>query len=263
MKTKKRISILTTNRFVLIATLFISCTSLVAQTNSSPERSSSDFVKGHEKDVYGVSSRFIENVGQYGETYSKFPGMGKILYGYEGLEMPVLLTERGVIHLHRKLKGPTPEEREKEERKKKRREKETDFELQKIVDRAITMEWMNSNPSPEIISEDIQEGYHTYGSLPSHANAYKKITYKELYPGVDLVYNFTERSEIGYEYSLIVRPGANISTIKLRFGGDVRKVRLDEFGNLIVNSSINSVLETIPFSFYGDTPSSKIKIPHL
>nr|HMT30048.1 hypothetical protein [Bacteroidia bacterium] len=259
MKTETRLSISTTNRFVLIAALILSGTSLFSQSNITSGATSVDFVKGHEKDVYGVSTRFIQNIGQYGETHSNYPGMGKILYGYEGLEMPVLLTEKGVIHLHRKLKGPTPEEREKEERRKKRKEKETDFELQKIVDRAITMEWVNSNPNPEIIADELQEGYHTYGSLPSHANAYKKITYKELYPGVDLVYSFTERSEIGYEYSLIARPGANISAIKLRFGGDVRRVRLDEFGNLVIKSSINSVIETLPFSFYGDSPYSKDK----
>ncbi len=257
MKTSLNISFNHQKYLLLLTLCILPFATVFGQSKICTNTPSIAFVKGKDKDVYGLSERCIENIGQYGETYSKYPAMGKILFGYEGLEMPVLFTEKGVIHLHRKLKGPTPEEREKEERKRKKHSKETDFELQKIIDKAITMEWVNANLHPEIVAGEKQEGYHTYGSLPNHANAYKKITYKELYPGIDLVYTFSENTEIGYEYSLLVKPGANINVVKIRFGGDAKHVKLDESGNLIIKSGINGVKETLPVSVYGTTPVPK------
>ena len=55
---------------------------------------------GH--DLYGISNHFIENKGQYGHTVKGVEHMGPVLYGYEGLGMPVLFTGKGLIHLQRK-----------------------------------------------------------------------------------------------------------------------------------------------------------------
>ncbi|HNG64113.1 MAG TPA: hypothetical protein PLK54_10180, partial [Ferruginibacter sp.] len=40
-------------------------------------------------DAFG-GGRFISNIGQYNDSLTGFGSMGKILYGYEGLKMPVL-----------------------------------------------------------------------------------------------------------------------------------------------------------------------------
>ena len=42
-------------------------------------------------DLFGTNSRFVENIGQYGNTFKGYDNMGKVLYGYEGLNMPVLM----------------------------------------------------------------------------------------------------------------------------------------------------------------------------
>src|SRR6476469_7243959 len=83
-------------------------------------------------DLFGTKKVFIENVGQYGSVLPGQTAMGKILYAYEGLDMPVLFTPKGIIHLQRKIEGPSEEEKEKEEARErkgsKHRTKEEDIE---------------------------------------------------------------------------------------------------------------------------------------
>ena len=52
------------------------------------------------------------------------------------------------------------------------------------------MEWVGANPDVEIIREGKSEAYHTYGMLPDRAFGFTRITYKQLYPGIDLIYAF-------------------------------------------------------------------------
>ena len=58
---------------------------------------------------------FTENIGQYGKVMDSYPGMGAIKFGYEGLNMPILFTPQGLIHMQRKIEKLS----EKEEKKLK------------------------------------------------------------------------------------------------------------------------------------------------
>lgn len=211
------------------------------------------------KALFGFQNSFIENIGQYGETMTGFATMGKIKYGFEGFGMPVLFTPKGLIHLQRKVENISQEEEKKleikgipeEEIEKKR----------KVTERVITMEWLGANLQPEIIAEDIAPDYHTYGLLRDKAKGYKKITYKDLYPGIDVIYHFTGSDKTGFEYSLVVKPGADLSLVKMKYGGDVKKIVVDKNGNLIIHSAINKITETLPVSFTNTTNDLQLT-PH-
>lgn len=225
---------------------------IIAQTPAAASEAVARYIKGNQKDLYGTTRRFVENVGQYGEHYPAYPEMGKILYGFEGFGMPVLFTEKGVIYLHRKVVGPTLSEREKEERRKHKKKKEEEIEELKVIDRAITMAWADPSSNVEVIAEGLTEEYHTYGFSSAKARAYTKITYKNLYNGIDLIYSFSTRDSIGYEYSLVVKPYADISHVKMIFGGDIKKLKHDNDGNLIIKSAVSSTFESMPITFYGN-----------
>lgn len=198
---------------------------------------------------------FIENIGQYGQTMKGHEAMGSILYGYEGMGMPVLFTPKGLVHLQRKIKKLSHEE---EERLEKQGVKEEEIERKRdITDRTITMEWLGSNPGVKIIAEDKTFDYHTYGMLPYKAYGYKKITYHNIYPGIDLVYNFTSNVKVGFEYNLIAQPGADVSVVKLKYGGDVKTIKTDHKGNLLINSDIEGISTTAPVSYYGNRLMNK------
>ncbi|MBS0424958.1 MAG: hypothetical protein JSR71_11195, partial [Proteobacteria bacterium] len=218
---------------------------------------STDRTSDLDKDPFGIEHRFIQNIGQYGDYLAGITQMGALLYGYEGMGMPVLFTKKGLIQLQRKAPGSTEEEREREERKGTR--KEDAFEKMIPEDGSITMEWLNANPDPVIIPEEKTQEYHTYGMLTEKAIAYKKITYKDLYPGIDVVYQFLNNDRPGFEYSIILHPGADIRVIKMKFGGDAKKIKLTNNG-LLVKTELSGITQTAPLGFYEDDKQKNIPV---
>ncbi len=214
--------------------------------------SSLNLISGNDADLFGIRTRYIENIGQYGDTLAMYGSMGKILYGYEGLGMPVLFTSKGLIHLQRKTKKTTYEEMERQERKGVKAEGRI-----MTIDRTVTMEWVNANTDPQIITEDICHDYFSYGLFKKEARAYKKIIYKELYPGIDLVYSFTENKKAGFEYSLVVSPNADMRKIKLKYGGDVKNIATDKNGNLIIRSDIGDISISNAVCYYAESNAQK------
>ena len=192
---------------------------------------------------------FIENIGQYNSSLPGYENMGSIKYGYEGLDMPVLFTTKGLIHYQRKINPLTHEE---EEAFEKEGLPEEEIELKKtITDRVISMEWVGANPAVEIIPEDKTNDYHTYGLLPGKASGYRRVTYKNLYPGIDVVYSFNQ-NKTGFEYSILSQPGSDLGLVKMRYGGDIKSIKKDKQGHLVVSSDINGIIESIPVGYYGD-----------
>ncbi len=125
--------------------------------------------------AFNGSNSFIENIGQYGTSMSGYENMGNIQFGYEGLDMPVLFTPKGLIHLQRKIEKISHAEEEKLE---KQGLPEAEIERRrKITDRVISTEWIGANPTAEIIKENKTTDYHTYGMLTAKAFGYKKLTY--------------------------------------------------------------------------------------
>jgi gliding motility-associated-like protein len=203
-------------------------------------------LSGQTEDLYGINSSFIENVGQYGNTYKGHAGMGKILYGYEGIGMPVLFTSKGFVNLQRKTEA-LPGDRDSRNKSSKE-----EAEMGKATDRAITMQWVDANENVEIIGVDVATAYHTYGLLKAKARAYNKIIYRELYPGIDVEYSFLDKKGRGFEYKIIAQPGADLSKIKMRYGGDMKSISKNERGELILLSDIDGIQETCPVSYYSD-----------
>lgn len=202
--------------------------------------------------TFNSTAAYIENIGQYGKILPGFEGMGEILYAYEGLDMPVLFTKRGMIHLQRSIRKLRHKE---EERLEKQGLSEAEIERQRnIKERIISMEWLGANPDAVMEATEKNTDYHTYGFLTRKAAGYKKIVYKNLYPGIDLVYSFTNvaGSAAGFEYSFIAAPGADISNIRLRVDGDFKKIKSDKSGKLIIASAINGIVFNMPVSYYGD-----------
>jgi hypothetical protein len=213
------------------------------------------------KQIINISNSFIENIGQYGKTMKGFEQMGELKFGYEGFGMPVLFTPKGLIHLQRKVEKLSHKEEEKLEHQGL---PEEEIENKKnVIDKTITMEWVGANSTVEIITEEKTTDYHTYGMLTEKAYGYNKIIYKNIYDGVDVVYSFTENPQdavhkkLGFEYSLIVQPGADISKVKMKYGGDVKSITANAKGNLIIKSSIDGIEETIPVSYYGEKVLAK------
>ncbi len=115
----------------------------------------------------------------------------------------------------------------------------------------VSMKWEDSNPNSVIEVADETEGYYTFGEKGYEdikAKGYRKLTYKELYPGIDAEYIIPEKG--GIKYKLILKPGADISQVKMRYTGDVDKIINSKDGNIIIQTPTGNITDHAPKSFY-------------
>ncbi len=206
--------------------------------------------------LFGKANCFIENKGQFGKLVTDHPEMGAILFGYEGLEMPVLFTSKGLVYLQRKVTGASEKDREEMERKERRqgrrKKEEEEIEARTAIDKIITMRWLNANATVSVVAEEQNTAYHTYASVQERAYGYKKIIYKDIYPGTDITFFFSQNKKAGFEYTVTVQPGANAALVKMMFGGDVTEVTKTAANTLTIRSAIGGIIQTKPVAFYGN-----------
>jgi len=120
----------------------------------------------------------------------------------------------------------------------------------------VDVELVGCNTSAQIIAEDKSEAYYNYftpgtpqGGV-SDVHYYQKVTYKNIYPNIDLVFmsTLTQPCPLGkVEYNFIVHPGGNVADIKLQYNG-ANSINLT--GNkLVVNVASGDFTEAIPSSY--------------
>lgn len=182
--------------------------------------------------VFGMDG-FFENIGQYKSLAPK--SMGQVLYGYEGFESPVVFTPKGLSYCFFKVEIDDQKEIDRE-LKKGEPLAEVMMEHSKRKKQVVNMEWVGANPNPQIIVEDQLPFHNTYGTLTKKAYGFRTMTYKELYPNIDVVFYFPEGKEGGFEYNIVARPGADVSKVQFKFSGDFENMDLDASGNLVVKT---------------------------
>jgi gliding motility-associated-like protein len=183
---------------------------------------------------------FIENKGQF-----TFGGNSKkIKYAYSSCGAQVFFTSSGLIY-HRLEVVQKNEEEEKGERERK--------EPPQHISHDLHMTWVNSNPDVELISANESEYFFSYPSGKNKkgltARAFTKLTYKNLFPNVDVEYVFDEQSN-AIKYALIIHPGADPSQIRMKYAGG--EMNLDIEKNLMVENDFGKICDHAPVTFYED-----------
>ena len=123
----------------------------------------------------------------------------------------------------------------------------------------IEMKLSGSNPNALVEVEGEQAGVTNF-YLPHcpqgilGVKSYNKITIKEVYPGIDWVVYVKDQKAI--EYDFVVRPGANIGNIKIKYDGAI-DLKIAEDGSLKIKSPVGEVSESAPNSFTQDGVSIK------
>lgn len=197
---------------------------------------------------------FVENQGQFddlsGKAYSDIRYAVKLDGGYlyftpSGLSWRYMIAEKYEQEHKRRFLG-----------KSKRTAGEDEF---KTTVHEMRMEWVGANSNPQIIAEEKTKDYYSYGiskngSQSIQAAGFKQLTYKNLYPGIDLVYRFHPKE--GLKYNLVVHPGADASKIRMRYKGH-KELEKDAQGNLLITMGAGTVLDHAPVSFYDDASAAK------
>ena len=114
----------------------------------------------------------------------------------------------------------------------------------------IRMTMPGANPQPVITSEDQQPGVKNYfiGNDPKNWHtdipAFARVRYRDVYPGVDVIYHGTHQ----LEFDVVVNPGANPDNIELSFEG-AQRISTDDSGNLILTSEAGELRLQHPVSY--------------
>jgi len=115
---------------------------------------------------------------------------------------------------------------------------------------AYRVNFLNARLSPEIIKEKPVPGYENFfiGNDPakwaSGCRSFQAITYKNIYPLVDLRY-YVSNDQL--KYDLIVHPGADLSAIQLLYEGTNGLQIVDQ--QLVVKTSVGEARELKPYSY--------------
>lgn len=112
------------------------------------------------------------------------------------------------------------------------------------------MKLINANPTPQIIPEKVVNGSTNYfiGDDParwaSGCKTYLAITYKNVYPNIDIRYYTSEGT---FKYDFIIHPGGRVQDIAMYFEG-ASSLRIKD-GGLLISTSVQEVKELPPVTY--------------
>ena len=122
-----------------------------------------------------------------------------------------------------------------------------------IHSHAYKVEFLNGNKVTEIVPDKPLPGYNNYfiGKDPSKwasdCKVYQGITVKDVYPNVDVRY-YSNAGAV--QYDLIVKPGADVSKIALKYdGADKLELKNKE---LVIGTSVGNLKELSPYTYQVD-----------
>jgi uncharacterized protein (TIGR02145 family) len=116
----------------------------------------------------------------------------------------------------------------------------------------IDFDLLNSDPHCEIITSEPSSdrtNYYTTGTPAegvTNVMSYQTITYKNVYPEIDLEFILNE--DCGFKYNFVIHPGGILSSVQIRISGP--GIELTSTGTLKLLTEIGTVEETIPLSQY-------------
>ncbi|MCU0430298.1 MAG: T9SS type A sorting domain-containing protein [Cytophagaceae bacterium] len=115
----------------------------------------------------------------------------------------------------------------------------------------FSVQFVNACAQPEIVGEQMQHTRFNFlkGNNPqafvTDVASYEQIRYKDLYPGIDLVY-YNKNNQLKYDF--ILEPHANISSISLLYQG-IDRLHLNEKGELEMTVRWGTLLDRKPYSY--------------
>jgi len=192
----------------------------------------------------GVNKNFfIENKGQW-------PSEVKYLAKIGG--MNAWITNSGVVYDYYQVhRNYTQQQLEKLTPDKK-----TKFEQDNtsIKGHVVKMQLVDVNVNAASTADNRQEGYYNYflgndqTKWASNVPLYGNVVINEIYPNIDVKYYFDGKN-IRYDY--IVKPGADISKLKMKFEGQ-ESVRINESGELVIKTSLGEVTNGKLYSYQNN-----------
>lgn len=115
----------------------------------------------------------------------------------------------------------------------------------------VRMEWEGAGPGPVIEPRSPLPGevYYLAGDEVAWAtdlSAFGEVHYRDVYPGVDVVYYGTDRRMLGLDF--VLRPGADPGAIRYRLHG-AEALALDADGDLLLTVAGRTIRQRAPTAY--------------
>ncbi len=198
---------------------------------------------------------FTENKGQWGDRfqYKSEVALGAVFLHGNGFTV-VRHHEQDYRNLQERIHGHGHEEgtdrRDRSPLKTASGSERPPDAMPGLRSHAYRVYFAGANPNAQPAATKPSGGYSNYfiGKDPSrwksNVYSYQEITYRNVYPNIDVRY-YSEGGRLKYDF--IVRPGADLRRIQLRYdGADRLSVRN---GELVVGTSVGETRELKPYSY--------------
>ncbi|HTA81857.1 MAG TPA: gliding motility-associated C-terminal domain-containing protein [Bacteroidia bacterium] len=183
-----------------------------------------------------VHNVFIENRGQIPGEIERKVKEPILYYSIKG-SVYLFFSPTSVTFLTSKFEKADGDEKEAD------RDKTT-----KMIPEYMSMSWLGANANVQVTVDKESTDYFTYpnpnteNKLPGiTAHAWSKVTYHNLYNGIDVVFYYPDKG--GIEYDIIVHPGADPSVVKMNYTG---AKTLLKSGNILITSDCANLTDHAP-----------------
>ncbi|MBI5326069.1 MAG: T9SS type A sorting domain-containing protein [Ignavibacteriae bacterium] len=258
------------NLFILLIIIFSTVNLLISKENSKVD----SYLKTEQSGFWENKGQILDNTGKQ---------RNDILFYHSSPNMKIYLKNDGICYEYRKI--------EKKEIVKNNLQSiaNNEFDVRNLKSKTIIkthtvdIQLLASNPKPEIIKEGISEDYNNYygGNFGENGllfvHNYQKIIYKNVYPNIDLVYyvnddnqensfsvtnNGITKTYKDIKYDFIVKPGGNISSIKIKYTG-AENVSISPKGSLLIKTSLGTIEEATPYSFTNNLKETESPLSNI
>ncbi|MEO6882843.1 MAG: hypothetical protein ABI199_02335, partial [Bacteroidia bacterium] len=203
--------------------------------------------------------RFLENKGQMADMNHKTDN--DLLFEVSGKGMDVYITTKGISYVFRDV--------EKHKKKNLLKNKMGMNPKFNFMNDSITLKYCRADMNlvgatiskENILKEGESDDYDNYylSQCPQgvlNVRSYKKITIKNIYPGIDWVL-FTNATS-GIKYNFIIHPGTDASQIKLKYKW-TDNPELQSDGSIKINTPMGKITEGTPLSYTDENEQNKIE----
>jgi len=124
----------------------------------------------------------------------------------------------------------------------------------------IDINFENSNSKVELITDEETKDFTNHFNITDkpegimQVHCYKQVTYKNIYPNIDVVFTVPADPKKTVEYNFIVHPNGKFSDIRLKFDGAETNL---ENNKIQINVRFGKMEETLPASWTEDGTKRK------
>lgn len=210
---------------------------------------------------WNTHGSFIENKGQFSVPGRSSVPASDILYGVDNTNTRIYFTRDGVTFSMVDMNKRKKTEEEKAEELRSDLKCRTNRVAMKHD--VVHMRWLGADPDAEVHAEEMTPDFHSYSTRDfsgawintTEIRSYRKLTYVNLYPGIDVEYLIHPQG--GIKYNIILHPGADLSKVRMQYT-DASGITIDPAGNLLLPTLFGNIIDHAPVTYYSGDKNASI-----